>query len=77
MKNDLFSAKQNKFAKLNSTHGKGHQKKKKEKSSFNNKKKHNVAAKESIEKSRVTNVKLNEVCVVWSSAHGTTLRELI
>ena len=27
VKNDLFSAKQNKFAKLNSTHGKGHQKK--------------------------------------------------
>ena len=31
VKNDLFSAKQNKFAKLNSTHGKGHQKKKKRK----------------------------------------------
>ena len=28
VKNDLFSAKQNKFAKLNSTRGKGHQKKK-------------------------------------------------
>ena len=27
VKNDLFSAKQNEFAKLNSTHGKGHQKK--------------------------------------------------
>ena len=26
VKNDLFSAKQNKFAKLNSTHGKGYQK---------------------------------------------------
>ena len=77
MKNDLFSAKQNKFAKLNSTHGKGHQKKK-EKSNFKKKKsKHSVAAKESIEKSRVTKVKLNEVCVVWSSAHGTILRELI
>ena len=76
MKNDLISAKQNKFAKLNSTNGKGHQKKK-EKSNFNNKKKHSVAAKESIKKSRVTKVKLNEVCVVWWSAHGTILRELI
>ena len=37
VKNDLFSAKQNKFAKLNSSHGKGHQKKK-EKSNLNNKK---------------------------------------
>ena len=36
VKNDLFSAKQNKFAKLNSTHGKGHQKK--GKSNLNNKK---------------------------------------
>ena len=26
MKNDLCTAKQNKFAKVNSTHGKGHQK---------------------------------------------------
>ena len=52
-------AKQNKFAKVNSTHGKGHQKKKKEKSNFIIKK-HNVAAKESIKKSRVTTVKLNE-----------------
>ena len=48
VKNDLFSAKQNKFAKLNSTHGKGHQKKKKN-SNFNNKKEAQsfVAAKES------------------------------
>ena len=46
VKNDLFSAKQNKFAKLNSTHGKGHQKKKR-KVTLIIKKKHNVAAKES------------------------------
>ena len=45
-------------AKVNSTHGKGHQKRK-EKSNFIIKK-HNVAAKESIKKSRVTKVKLNE-----------------
>ena len=45
VKNDLFSAKQNKFAKLNSTHGKGHQKKKR-KVTLIIKKKHNVAAKE-------------------------------
>ena len=57
VKNDLFSAKQNKFAKLNSTHGKGHQKKKR-KVTLIIKKKHNVAAKES-KKSRVTKVKLN------------------
>ena len=61
MKNDLFSAKQNKFAKLNSTHGKGHQKKKR-KVTLIIKKKHNVAAKEK-KKSRVTKVKLNEVCL--------------
>ena len=36
VKNDVFSAKQNKFAKLNSTQGKVHQKK--EKRNFNNKK---------------------------------------
>ena len=58
MKNDLCTAKQNKFAKVNSTHGKGHQKKM-EKSNFIITK-HNVAAKESIKKSRVTKVKLNE-----------------
>ena len=58
MKNDLCTAKQNKFAKVNSTHGKGHQKKK-EKSNFIIKK-HNEAAKESIKKSRVTKEKLNE-----------------
>ena len=58
MKNDLCTAKQDKFAKVNSTHGKGHQKKK-EKSDLIIKK-HNVAAKESIKKSRVTKVKLNE-----------------
>ena len=58
MKNDLCTAKQNLFAKVNSTHGKGHQKKK-EKSNFIIKK-HNVAAKESIKKSRVTKVNLNE-----------------
>ena len=53
VKNDLFSAKQNKFAKLNSTHGKGHQKKRKV--TLIIKKKHNVAAKESKKKkSRVT-----------------------
>ena len=43
VKNDLFSAKQNKFAKLNSTHGKGHQKK--EKSNFNNKKEAQCSSK--------------------------------
>ena len=58
MKNDLCTAiKQNKFAQVNSSHGKGHQKK--EKSNFIIKK-HNEAAKESIKKSRVTKVKLNE-----------------
>ena len=64
VKNDLFSAKQNKFAKLNSTHGKGHQKKKKRlrKVTLIIKKKNNVAAKESKKKSRVTKVKSNEVC---------------
>ena len=50
VENDLFSAKQNKFAKLNSTHGKGHQKKKR-KVTLIIKKKHNVAAKESKKKS--------------------------
>ena len=59
MKNDLFIAKQSKFAKVNSTHGKGHQKKK-TKVTLIIQKKHNAAAKESIKKSRVTKVKLNE-----------------
>ena len=49
VKNYLFSAKQNKFAKLNSTHGKGHQKKKR-KVTLIIKKKLNVAAKESKKK---------------------------
>ena len=63
VKNDLFSAKQNKFAKLNSTHGKGHQKK--EKSNFNNKKEAQCSSKreQKKKKSRVTKVKLNEVCL--------------
>ena len=45
----LFTAKQNKFAKVNSTHRKGHRKKKR-KVTLIIKKKHNVAAKESIKK---------------------------
>ena len=61
VKNDLFAAKQNKFAKLNSTHGKGHQKK--EKSNFNNKKEAQCSSKIEQKKSRVTKVKLNEVCL--------------
>ena len=76
VKNDLFSAKQNKLAKLNSTHGKGHQKKKKEKSNFNNKKEAQCSSKREQKKSRVTKVKSNEVCLC-SSAHDTILRELI
>ena len=66
VKNDLFSAKQNEFAKLNSTHGKGHQKKKKEKNNFNNKKEAQCSSKreqKKKKKSRVTKVKLNEVCL--------------
>ena len=59
MKNDLFTAKQNKFAKVNSTHRKGHQKEKR-KVTVIIQKKHNATAKESINKSRVTKVKLNE-----------------
>ena len=58
MKNDLFTAKQSEFAKVNSTHGKGHQKKRKV--TLIIQKKHNAAAEESIKKSRVTKVKLNE-----------------
>ena len=41
--NDLFSAKQNKFAKLNSTDGKGHQKK--TETNFNNKKEAQCSSK--------------------------------
>ena len=44
VENDLFSAKQTKFAKLNSTHGKGHQKKKR-KVTLIIKKKHNRSSK--------------------------------
>ena len=58
-KNDLCTAKQNIFAKVNSTNEKSHQEKKKEKSNFIIKKQ-NEAAKESIKKPRVTKVKLNE-----------------
>ena len=40
VKNDLFSSKQNKFAKLNSTHGKGYQK-----NNLNNKKEAQCSSK--------------------------------
>ena len=64
----------NKFAKLNSTHGKGHQKK--EKSNFNNKKEAQCSSKRE-QKNIYISSHESVVYVVWSSAHGTILLELI
>ena len=63
VKNDLFSAKQNKYIRLTEQYSRKRSSEKTRKVTLIIKKKHNVATKERKKKSRVTKVKLNEVCL--------------